>query len=400
MARLPDGLSPAEKFVLACVRMDAEGEGEISALLAGHLNWDAVYEAGLRHAVLPLLYQGLQKANQGLLPEGAGVIRDAYRSNAHRNLHLAKTALQLSELLHQQGVESLLIKGPATAVLAYADLSLRSFVDLDLLIRPRDFFLSHQALLDHGWQPALSLQEKELRWLLRGDKDLSYHQKGLNLELHWNIAEKGIAYPLRESDLWEDLQSFPLLDRQVRTLSRENFLLFLALHGAKHHWRPLKFIVDFAACLRSFPDIDWEYLDLKSKHFGLRRCLTLGMFLAQQYCGGSLPSDLQAVFQAHPPVPRLAGRVQAHLFSAGERVAAQTIFYLQTRERAQDKLYYILDQALVPKRDDWLAVSLPAPLYPFYYLLRPLRLIHKFGRMLLKDLSLSQLKARWPSIKP
>ena len=183
MARLPDGLSPAEKLVLACIRMDAEGEGEISALLAGHLNWDAVYEAGLRHAVLPLLYQGLQKANQGLLPEGAGVIRDAYRSNAHRNLRLAKTALQLSELLHQQGVESLLIKGPATAVLAYGDLSLRSFVDLDLLIRPRDFFLSHQALLDNGWQPSLTLQQKELKWLLKSSRPLRRRQPSVYLQL-------------------------------------------------------------------------------------------------------------------------------------------------------------------------------------------------------------------------
>jgi hypothetical protein len=396
MANMPDSLIAEEKLVLACVRMDAEGEREMRTLLAGHLNWEAVYQAGLRHALLPLLYRAILDANQGLLPEGAGLIRDAYRSNAHRNLRLAKTALQLSELLYQQGVESLLIKGPATAVLAYGDLSLRSFVDLDLLIRPRDFFLAHQALLDHGWQPALSLQRKQLRWLLRGDKDLSYHQKGLNLELHWNIAEKGIAYPLRENDLWEDIQGFPLLDRQVRTLSRENFLLLLALHGAKHHWRPLKFIVDFAACLRSLPDMDWEYLALKSQHFGLRRCLTLGMFLAQQYCGVSLPSAAQAVFQAEPQVARLAGRVQAHLFSAAERVAAQPIFYLQTRERAQDKLYYILDQALVPKQDDWLAVSLPAPLYPFYYFLRPLRLIYKFGRMLLKDLFWSQLKAKLP----
>jgi hypothetical protein len=160
-------------------------------LLAGHLNWDAVYEAGLRHAVLPLLYRGILVANQDLLPEGAGKIRDTYLANARRNLRLAKTALQVSELFQQQGIQSLLIKGPATAVLAYGDLSLRSFVDLDFLIHPQDFYLAHQMLLSQGWQPSLSLNEKEIKWLLWGDKDLSYHRQSVNLELHWNIAEKG-----------------------------------------------------------------------------------------------------------------------------------------------------------------------------------------------------------------
>jgi hypothetical protein len=388
----PDGFTAEEKLILACIRRDAEGEGEMRTLLAGHLNWDAVYEAGLRHAVLPLLYRGILVANQDLLPEGAGKIRDTYLANARRNLRLAKTALQVSELFQQQGIQSLLIKGPATAVLAYGDLSLRSFVDLDFLIHPQDFYLAHQMLLSQGWQPSLSLNEKEIKWLLWGDKDLSYHRQSVNLELHWNIAEKGVAYPVRESDLWDNIQCFSLLDREVHTLSPENFLLYLALHGTKHQWRPLKFIADFAAYVHSCPDLDWAGIQESCARFGLHRCTSLGFHLAQQYCGLRLPVELQRIFRSDAHITRLGGSVAHNFIPSTERAAAGTIFYLQARERIQDRLYYVLDQALVPKQADWMAISVPEVFYPLYYFLRPLRLIYKFGIMPVKDLIKSKLK--------
>jgi hypothetical protein len=392
MVTVPGNLAAEEKLVLACIRMDAEGEGEMRTLLAGHLNWEAVYEAGLRHAVLPLLYRGILAANQDLLPEGAGKIRDTYLANAHRNLRLAKTALQVSELFQQQGIHSLLIKGPATAVLAYGDLSLRSFVDLDFLIHPQDFILSHQALVDHGWQPSLSLNEKEKKWLLWGDKDLSYHRQSMNLELHWNIAEKGVAYPIQGCDLWGSVQSFQLLDRELHTLSPENFLLFLALHGTKHRWRPLKFIADFAAYVRSCPDLDWAGIQQSCARFGLHRCTSLGFHLAQQYCGTGLSGELQQIFRSDARIFRLAESVAHNFIPSADQAAAGTLFYLQARERIRDRAYYVLDQALVPKQADWMAISVPEIFYPLYYFLRPLRLIYKLGIMPVKDLIQSKLK--------
>jgi hypothetical protein len=92
------------------------------------------------------------------------------------------------------------------------------------------------------------------------------------------------------------------------------------------------------------------------------------------------------------PHSRLAGSVAHNFIPSTERAAAGTIFYLQARERIQDRLYYVLDQALVPKQADWMAISVPEVFYPLYYFLRPLRLIYKFGIMPVKDLIKSKLK--------
>jgi hypothetical protein len=40
---------------------------------------------------------------------------------------------------------------------------------------------------------------------------------------------------------------------------------------------------------------------------------------------------------------------------------------------------YSLRLALAPAQDDWLELHLPRPLTPLYVLLRPLRLLRKYG---------------------
>jgi hypothetical protein len=41
---------------------------------------------------------------------------------------------------------------------------------------------------------------------------------------------------------------------------------------------------------------------------------------------------------------------------------------------------YALRLAMAPAEEDWLTLRLPRPLAPLYILLRPLRLIRKYGR--------------------
>jgi hypothetical protein len=384
--------SPEVQLIRACVRLDALGEEQTRALLNGPLDWDVVYKTSLEYAVLPLLYKGIQAGIQGPLPEEIGKIRAGFIANAHRNIRLTKTAIQVFDLLKQHGIESLVLKGPATAVLFYGDLSLRSFADLDFLIHPKDFSHAHQVLINSGWQPSLSIGEKEKKWLLRGDKDLAYSLDGVNLELHWNITEKGISYPFPEVDLWLNPHSLQILDRQVQTLSPENTLIFLALHGAKHQWRPVKLIVDFAACLRSFPDLDWHLIDEKSRQYGLRRCMGLGISLADSQVGISVPAPVAHALQKDPHVSRLADIVQEQLISPDQANPTWIAFYLQVRERARDRAYFVMDQLLFPKQVDWLSLPLPGFLYPLYFLLRPCRLFYKLGFLPLRDYLLCKLR--------
>jgi hypothetical protein len=46
----------------------------------------------------------------------------------------------------------------------------------------------------------------------------------------------------------------------VPTLSKADYLLALAVHGAKHFWRRMNWIVDVDRLLTSSPDLDWDLI--------------------------------------------------------------------------------------------------------------------------------------------
>jgi hypothetical protein len=57
-------------------------------------------------------------------------------------------------------------------------------------------------------------------------------------------------------------------------------------------------------------------------------------------------------------------------------------FHLQMMERMRDKFRYCIHQATTPTLLDWELMPLPVALFPFYRLLRPIRLSGSFGRRL------------------
>ena len=161
-------------------------------------------------------------------------------------------------------------------------------------------------------------------------------------------------------------------------LSTPNLLLMLCLHGTKHLWSKLSWIADLAQFTTTYPDLDWPALLEGVARLGFSRVVALGLHLAQQFSGARLPQQLASQIQDDPRIPQLAQQAFHNLLAetpASEQ--DQVDYYLRARERLQDRAYFILDQAFIPKQVDWTTISLPAALYPLYYLLRPLRLFHK-----------------------
>jgi hypothetical protein len=64
--------------------------------------------------------------------------RGIFFANAARNEFLAQELVKINQLMADNGIEMLNWKGPALAVQAYGDLSLRQFRDLDTFVKKED----------------------------------------------------------------------------------------------------------------------------------------------------------------------------------------------------------------------------------------------------------------------
>ncbi len=382
--------SPELGVLLAAVQEHDPASICLQQALTLPFDWSALLNLANHHQVIPQLYTRLANASfaPDLPPQPLQQLKSQYWSIALRNQRLAETLLETIHRLSQAGIPAIPFKGPVLAVQAYGDLRQRQFLDLDLLVAESDSLPALHLLTQAGWQPEYPIDSRTASWMVRSAYHLRLHRASPArpadvLEIHWTIGDRSHVHPLKTADLWADLSRFELLGQELPALSPANTLLAACLHGASNQWQNLKWIVDIARLLASASPLDWEPLLERARAIGYLRLLLTGLHLAQRACCASLPEALSRLIQADREASALSQLVlQTILPTIQSRSPLENNrFFLRSRERLHDRLYYIFDQAFIPKSADWEAVSLPSPLFPAYYLIRPLRLVRKFARL-------------------
>src|SRR5438876_1110475 len=131
-----------ERELLLCsarVSMDALSAERFRTLCRQDLDWDYILRLTEAHGMIPLVYRYMRALAAEAAPKAViDQLRQRYHANALRNLSLAGEMIQLLELFQTHGITAIPFKGPTLAALAYGDLALRQFNDLDFLVNSRD----------------------------------------------------------------------------------------------------------------------------------------------------------------------------------------------------------------------------------------------------------------------
>ncbi|MGB8509120.1 MAG: nucleotidyltransferase family protein [Pyrinomonadaceae bacterium] len=369
--------------MLCCARtrVDFAANERIRALLPGTLDWAYIYQLAKRHSVLSLFYWRLREAAPDAIPAAQlKKFRENYRDNAARNLFLAGELVRIIKKFEDAGVEAIPYKGPALAITAYGNLSLRRFVDLDIMVRKKDVARAMELLEDGGYEPQLRLTDSQQALLLRTQHNFPFTREGgrLIVELHWEVAARQYASSLSAEDLWGRLQRMTINNTKVKTLSVEDLLLSLCVHGSKHLWERLAWICDVAELINS-QQVDWTWLVRRATEARHERMLLLGLRLSHELLDAPLPDELRDAAYSEREVASLAAQVYARLFENEYRPAGlleNLRFNLRARKKMADKVRY-LSFVVTPTDGDLAVVNLPSKLSFLYYLLRPVRLLLK-----------------------
>ena len=275
------------------------------------------------------------------------------------------------------------LRGPALAVQAYGDPTLRQFSDLDLLVHPQDLPRAYQSLSEIGYQSILGLPGGRLpgfRTALQPTVELQ--RTGCIVELHSAAMEKRLVDTVPSSHWWQETGTVELHGKPYHCLSRVNNLLLAAIHGSKHRWRTLKWIVDLSALLRDATEAEREQLLGHAEELGLRRLVTSAVELADALCHEPerVQQYLLEVEQASPNrLERALGRV-AGVPDLEEALMEMRVFLL-LKDRRRDVFAGYLSRIFVPRTEDLALIALPSWLTPLYYPIRAGRLL---GRAILK----------------
>jgi Uncharacterised nucleotidyltransferase len=370
-------------LLMLCARGVEETDQDAGELArARALDWEHLARLAQRHAVVPLVHRSLQTRARGAAPDPVRrALTEKYRVNAARNLLLAAELLRVAGLFESEGVGLLAYKGPALAVSAYGDLSLRRFVDLDVLVRARDVERAAGLLRRLGYETG-GLTAAQEAVLVRTQHNVAYSRDGgrLTVELHWDVASRDFAAVPLDDDLWRRSVRVPLLGGSVKTLAPEDLLLALCVHGTKHLWERLAWVCDVAAIISSNDALDWDALFERARGARVERMLLLGLALSHGLVGRGLPESVRARIEVDDEAGRLASEAAARMFEGDEYRPAGLLksvrFNLRARKRTRERLRYFRF-ILTPTDGDLKSLALPARLSFVYYLLRPLRLLLK-----------------------
>jgi Uncharacterised nucleotidyltransferase len=383
-------LCPEMELLLACARVHlTPGRAErVRALLQEELDWATIMEQAIAHGTLALLYQSMQNVGTDAVPQAVmDQLQTYFHSNAEHNLRLTHELIKLLELFEAHEIQAIPYKGPAVAAALYGSILLRQYSDLDIIVAPEHRDQAKALLVARGyelWTEMTDAQKAAHEHETHADTFV-HPTSEIAVDLHWTLAQRRFAIALAPDHLWDRLEPVTLLGKTVSSIPVAELLLILCIHGAKHSWERLGWLCDIAELVDGNHDLDWDRIMAQARDTNNERILLLGLGLARDLLGATLPRDIAVQIDSQTAVQSLAERLRTRLLTETQRplsLLEQQLLYPKMRERFMDKLPYLLHivrQALTPNTQDYQHLRLPAWLAILYYPYRPLRLIATYG---------------------
>lgn len=212
----------------------------------------------LTNNLFPLVYAKLQRYQNSISPEE--YVTDFLRKT--KALYLKSIAFsaqqesvenEISSLLADKDIPSVVIKGNEVARGIYGDPNCRSSCDVDILIKKTDAITVDALLTGDGY---IAEEDIPLVYCLSRIHHTTYRHPGNNLlvEIHWGF---GVPYFFRLDS--EEIWNGGVTSESGKAgLSPEMIMIMLLIHHHSHSFRTLKILVDILWTLfRYDAGIDW-----------------------------------------------------------------------------------------------------------------------------------------------
>jgi len=286
------------------------------------VNWERVLRLSLFHDVFPCVYRHLEYTGWKSVPdEAVGKFRKAWHHHLARNIILHRELNRVLELLATGGIKAIPLKGVLLAGLLYPDVTLRSFNDLDIWIRPQDKEKAEKLLQQIDYKPRVTAV---LDYSAENEYSFPFyryfpHNRRVYLDLHWRLAKSRDYQALPEKQWWNRAEEVWINDQRYFSFVPDDMFIYLAMKIHASAYCYLKQFIDLYQLLNQWGNrLDWGYIHQTTKEMGMANNLSFLFLTIEQLFDGRMVV-IQPMIQPPPKkdAPKttpLAGSVQSLRF--------------------------------------------------------------------------------------
>jgi len=318
---------------------------------------------GIRHNLFQLVYARLQ--NLGNSIENRKGVDDffketesLYLKSVSRSARQEAVENEVTSLLLQKGIRSVVIKGNRLANEIFQDTNCRTSSDIDILIPKVDAGEVDHILQEQGYQGDSITPVKYC--LSRIHHAIYHHPDNMLVEIHWHF---GVPYFFRltSDEIWREVKAN---DSGAMVLSPEMTFVMLLIHHHSHSFRELKILVDILWTLYRYESvIDWQHFAMKIRKAGLVKTTLISLH------------QIKTLWKEAPNELRSFRALEREINKTGHSIPSIVLSYfrMDINEDKTQKIYKdkLIARFVLDSRSDIL-LSFPKTLFPFPEAIREL----------------------------
>ena len=401
-------LSTELQFLVNCCKSDPS-ENDIKEILSyldtKDLDINILIGLATQHGILPLVYKTIKNLSENdnlnaqrltLNAEILTELKAHYMSISQRNMLMSAELIRIMKLLKGNDIEALAFKGPTLSQMAYGDITLRQYSDLDILVDESQLYQAAKLLVSQNYEPMDSIEFLKNKAKLHVEKNYEFYgrKNGIKVEIHWRLINSSFLKKFKNYDVFDTPQNVKINQTVIPTLDTKILLLYLCNHGASHMWERLEWIVDIDRLIQSEESaLNWDEILKLASTLQSKTSFLLGLGLAKELFHTPLPSEIQSKLDSvhiRKLVAFILTTLNSDLISQDHTSHEKNLkvfqFHLSLQDSLSSKIHFIFQTLFTYSSGDVMMVNLPRPLFFLYYPLRILRIINKYTFKPLKNL--------------
>lgn len=296
------------------------------------------------------------------------------------NMLLTSELIKIMKLLEENDIKAIAFKGPTLAQLAYGDITLRQYVDLDILVDEKDVEKAYSFFCKMSYNTEIDKIFLSNKLYIEKNSDIQFlnEKKSILVELHWKLFREQF-YSNRLDYYIKNSNNLTLNNHSINILSNEILLIYLCMHGSKHCWERIEWIADIDRLIRIDNNLDWDFISKYSKIELSFIMVALGLSLSKKIFGTPIPITIDNSNNIDFLINTVFLNYKIKINDGELKNNFKSFkFHFHLNDTNILKMKFLIKTFISLKVEDILYFNISKRYHIFYYILRPIRLIKKY----------------------